>query len=264
MGIMERIPAPIAAIGMALSALVGIAGLVLMGMDVLFLGLPGWSWATIGLCVFFLSVAHLLKAYGIEPLESPPKSMGDTTPAEPKRQHQHSLSEKIDRWRRAVIDHDWDEGHIYKEPVWSEMRAYLPDDFVEEMESGIGVEPVITFGRKSPSDKQRILDGLAELERRWEESGGSNYGVDSPPPPDGALQERRERKIERLREAVERWRRGDHAEDNGTFWDTAECTELMELMTEEEERRFRDAGPRERMQVAQGVLARLEREWGLV
>lgn len=54
----SRLASPVVA---AVAALVSIGGVVMMGLDLYFLGLPGWSWLVIGLCLFFLSVGFLIE-----------------------------------------------------------------------------------------------------------------------------------------------------------------------------------------------------------
>lgn len=90
------------------------------------------------------------------------------------------------------------------------------------------------------------------------------YRSTHPSVPDEKLRELRREKIDRLRNAVEKWRRADRMEDEELWWDTTERVELMDLMRDSEEQEFMDAGPREEMGVAQRVLARLELEWDLV
>lgn len=80
--------------------------------------------------------------------------------------------QKIEKWREAVLNFDWDNGHIWQEPVWSEMRVYLPDDIVEEIESGIDVRPVLEIGRGKPSHKERLLEEIAKLEEEWADESG--------------------------------------------------------------------------------------------
>lgn len=73
--------------------------------------------------------------------------------------------ENIRELQETVREHDWDAGHLRQEPVWSEVRAYLPDKMARQMESGFGAKPQIRSGRQPPTDKERILDQLAEMER---------------------------------------------------------------------------------------------------
>lgn len=137
--------------------------IVTVGVGVIGFGIPvhlsdnaSTFWA---FSLYVVGVAVLL--WGLSPILPIRISFGSV-----EYDKQAYRARKIQEWRETV--QNWDDGPIYEIPAWSEMRVHLDSDLVKDVESGIEVGPVVTFGREKPSDQQRVLDALARLEREWD------------------------------------------------------------------------------------------------
>lgn len=81
--------------------------------------------------------------------------------------------EMITRWREAVSMHDfhkrWEKAeHPFGgTPEYAEMRQYLDPEFCKAFERGRTLFAGAT-GRGADGARTRILDAIAELERKWD------------------------------------------------------------------------------------------------
>jgi hypothetical protein len=73
--------------------------------------------------------------------------------------------QQIKRWREAVQAFDFSTGNFADTVVYTELRAYLDEEFRNGLESGRFTYPAP--GRGASATKYNILDAIAERERAW-------------------------------------------------------------------------------------------------
>lgn len=143
---------------------------------------PWIFWSVIGLGFLWAAVAtyHQKASELVEAVPEPAPRV-EAAPSEPEPSHTPELvpsfpleerdsrrAKKLREWRKAAEESSGRS--ILHTPEWSQMRVYLDEEVVKDVEgtAGISIRPALVFGgRDNPTVKQRILDGLAELEQRW-------------------------------------------------------------------------------------------------